>query len=413
MRVVKGAPYTIAGLSGADNVIDADVAQLASNGFRVLAVAIRVLQPGQRLPAGAQYGPGSPNGGAFQMAGLLGLQDVPRPDSGALIQKLKGLGVRVLMITGDDPQTARAIAAQVGITGDVCASDALHGKVSAETLDCCNIYAGVYPEDKFQLVKSIQAAGDIIGMTGDGVNDAPALAQAEVGIAVSSATDVAKEAASLVLTTPGLSNILSAVETSRRIYQRMLTYTLNKIIKTFQIALFLSLGFLIARDFVVTPLLVVLLLFANDFVTMSISTDNVSFSSKPDHWRIPTLMQVSFILAIPVLLLSFLFFFAAIHLFHLPTAQMQTLMFVMLVFTGQANVYLVRERRHFWKSLPSRWMILGTTMDILVVSLLATQGWLMEAIPFSLVILSLVVILLYLPLVDSLKIYVFRLAHMD
>ena len=133
----------------------------------------------------------------------------------------------------------------------------------------------------------------------------------------------------------------------------MLTYTLNKIIKTFQIALFLNLGFILSGEFVVTPLLVVLLLFANDFITMSIATDHVSFSQKPDRWHIRTLMLVAFILAIPALLISFAFFFAANNLFHLPLAQMQTLMFVMLVFTGQVNVYLVRERHHFWNSLPS------------------------------------------------------------
>jgi H+-transporting ATPase len=394
MRVTKGAPQTIASLSGSgDGAIEQDVANLADNGYRVLAVAT------------------THNGDSFQLAGLLGLQDIPRPDSKELINELNGLGVRVLMITGDDPRTAKAIASQVGISGELCEPDTLHGEVSAKTMEC-NIFAGVFPEDKFHLVEAIQSTGGIVGMTGDGVNDAPALKQAEVGIAVSSATDVAKAAASLVLTTPGLSNILSAVETSRRIYQRMLTYTLNKIIKTFQVALFLSIGFLISKEFVVTPLLVVLLLFANDFVTMSISTDNVSYSNKPDRWQIRTLIQVAFILSIPVLLLSFGFFFVANNVLHLPIAQMQTLMFVMLVFTGQANVYLMRERRSFWKSFPSRWMLLGTTMDVIVITILATQGLLMAAIPLSYILLSLLAIVIFFPLVDGLKIAVFKYAHM-
>jgi H+-transporting ATPase len=394
LQVVKGAPLTIAALTGAGVEIEEDVAGLAAQGYRVLAVA-----------AGLQ-------GGLLQLAGLLALQDAPRADSQALVKKLNDLGVRVLMVTGDDPLTAQAIAGQVGITGSTCASESLHGQVTAETLQC-NIFAGVFPEDKFHLVKALQSARHIVGMTGDGVNDAPALKQAEVGIAVASATDVAKAAASLVLTTPGMSNILGAVETSRRIYQRMLTYTLNKIIKTFQIALFLSLGFVFAREFVVTPMLIVLLLFANDFVTMSIATDNVSFSSKPDRWHIRVLMQVAFILAIPALLLSFGFFYAANNLLHLPLSQMQTLMFVMLVFTGQVNVYLVRERRHFWRSIPSRWMLIGTVVDVIMVSILASQGFLMAAIHFDLVVLTLIVTLLYLPLVDILKIFVFKYAHMD
>jgi H+-transporting ATPase len=394
LQVVKGAPLTIAALTGAGAEVEEDVAGLAAQGYRVLAVA-----------AGLQGEP-------LQLAGLLALQDAPRADSQALVKKLNDLGVRVMMVTGDDPLTAQAVAGQVGITGSTCASESLHGQITAETLQC-NIFAGVFPEDKFHLVEALQSAEDIVGMTGDGVNDAPALKQAEVGIAVASATDVAKAAASLVLTTPGLSNILGAVETSRRIYQRMLTYTLNKIIKTFQIALFLSLGFVFAGEFVVTPLLIVLLLFANDFVTMSIATDNVSYSIKPDRWHIRVLMEVAFILAIPALLLSFGFFYAADNLLHLSLSQMQTLMFVMLVFTGQVNVYLVRERHHFWKSIPSRWMLIGTVADIITVIILATQGFLMTPISFALVALTLIVTLLYLPLVDMLKIFVFEYAHMD
>jgi H+-transporting ATPase len=239
------------------------------------------------------------------------------------------------------------------------------------------------------------------------------LKQAEVGIAVASATDVAKAAASLVLTTPGLNNILSAIETSRRIYQRMLTYTLNKIIKTFQITLFLSLGFIFARVFVITPLLIILLLFANDFVTMSISTDNVSYSRKPDRWNVRTLVLAAFALAMPVLLLSFGFFFVANNVLHLPLMQSQTWMFVMLVFTGQANVYIVRERRHFWKSAPSRWMVIGTLADIVIVSILATRGILMDAIPYALVAATLVIVLFYVPLADWLKVFIFKRLHMD
>jgi H+-transporting ATPase len=250
-------------------------------------------------------------------------------------------------------------------------------------------------------------------MTGDGVNDAPALKQAEVGIAVANATDVAKAAASMVLTKEGLSNILDAVKASRRIYQRMLTYTLNKIIKTFQIALFLSLGFILTREVVITPLLIILLLFANDFVTMSLATDNVSYSLKPDRWKILPLMVASFGLALPVLLLSFGFFYVATFVLHLPLNQLQTLMFVMLVFTGQANVYLVRERRHFWNSRPSRWMLLGTLADIVLVGIFASQGILMTAIPLSYVVISLLVVALYIPCADWIKILMFKLTQIE
>ena len=393
MRVMKGAVHTLVELTG-QHQAEEDVSKLAAKGNRVLAVAV-----------GSESGP-------LQMVGLLGLQDAPRADSQALVQNLREMGVRVVMVTGDDPLTAKAVAEQVGIPGDPCSAEAIGDVSNAETFRC-NIFAGVLPEDKFHLVEGLQDSGHIVGMTGDGVNDAPALKQAEVGIAVANATDVAKAAASLVLTMPGLGNILAAIKTSRRIFQRMLTYTVNKIIKTFQIALFLSLGFIFMRLFGVTPLLIILLLFANDFVTMSISTDNVSYSLKPDHWNIRSLVVAAFAMALPVLLLSFGFLIAGNNVLHLPLAQLQTWMFVMLVFTGQANVYLVRERRHFWKSRPSRWMLVGTLADIILVSIMATQGLLMAAIPIALAAAALMVVLLFIPLADWWKIFVFKVLGMD
>jgi len=388
LRIVKGAAGTIAALAGPREGLQAEVAKLATEGCRVLAVA-----------AGPPEGP-------LVIGGLLGMQDPPRPDARALIQHLRDLGVRVLMVTGDDPLTAQSVAGQVGIEGTACSAEGLHGQVTSETLRC-DIFAGVFPEDKFHLVKALQARGDVVGMTGDGVNDAPALRQAEVGIAVSSAADVAKASASLVLTTPGLGNIVDAVQTSRRIYQRMLTYTLNKIIKTFQIALFLSLGLVVSKVLVLTPMLIVLLLFANDFITMSITTDRVTFAKAPDRWAIRPLMVAASALALPLLAFSFGLFYAATAWMRLPLPQVQTLMFVMLAFTGQGTVYLVRERRHFWRSLPSGWMLGSTALDVVAVSTMAVFGILMTAVPWTLVALILGATLVFLFLLDFLKIQVF------
>jgi H+-transporting ATPase len=387
LRAIKGAPQAVtAWITVAPNW-EEDAERFGQQGFRVLAVA---------------GGPGND----LRLIGLLAFQDPPRSDSKRLIENLHALGVRTVMVTGDGPATAIAIAAQVGIGKRICEPKELKTSRGDNVLQY-DVFAGVLPEDKFDLVRSVQQTGHVIGMTGDGVNDAPALKQAEVGIAVSSATDVAKAAASVVLTNPGLGDILAAVKVSRQIYQRMLTYTLNKIIKTIEIALFLSLGLLLTRIFVITPLLIVLLLFTNDFVTMSIATDRVSFSSRPDRWDIRTLMLTAGILAALVLLLSFTIFFTGRDVFHLPLQQLQTLVFVMLVFTGQSNIYLVRERNHLWHSRPSDWLMLSSAADLFVVSLLATKGILMAAIPWSYVVSLLIVVLAFTFFVDNLKIHVF------
>ena len=388
LRVIKGAPDALISLVRDGASVADEVERLAGRGARVLAVA-----------AGTEP--------SLELVGLLGLEDPVREDSKALVQNLKSMGVRVIMVTGDGATTARAVSLQVGIGERVGSAESLRNGAGAAA-DHYDVFAGVFPEDKFRLVEALQRQGHVVGMTGDGVNDAPALKQAEAGIAVSTATDVAKAAASVVLTDSGLMGVLRAVETGRRIYQRMLTYTLNKIIKTLEIAVFLSIGLILTGTFVVTPLLVVLLLFTNDFVTMSIATDRVSFSPRPDRWDVRTLMFTAGTLAGFVLILSFTVFFIGRDGLHLPLRQLQTLVFLMLVFTGQGNVYLVRERNRLWHSLPSRWLILSSAADIVVVSLMATSGILMAPIPWSVVSSLLAVVLVFLFVIDGLKVHVFR-----
>jgi H+-transporting ATPase len=390
LHVMKGAPQVISTfdpqLKG-DYAIDVEAE--ASRGLRVLAIA-----------SGTDH--------QMHIAGLVALQDPPRSDSFQLISRLKEMGIRVVMITGDSLQTAKAIAARIGIGNHACSEATLEDNHWSGD-EGCEVYAEVLPEKKFQLVRKYQQAGLTVGMTGDGVNDAPALKEAEVGIAVSNATDVAKAAASLVLTSPGLENLVSAIETSRQIYQRMLTYTLNKIIKTIVIAFFLSFGLIFAHTFVTTPLLIVLLLFANDFVTMSIATDHVRPSSQPNRWNIRSIVLGAVSLALPILALSFAIFLYAQNALKLPLEQLQTLLFVMLVFAGQGTIYLVRERDHFWHSLPSRWMLIGSLADIIVVTFMATTGLLMAPISLNLVIDLLVIICIYLAFLDIIKVPLFRL----
>jgi H+-transporting ATPase len=391
VRVLKGAPHAIAARVAGAPDLDADVERLAAHGYRVLAVA---------------SGPE----GALRLAGLLAFQDPPREDSRDLVGSLRELGVRVVMVTGDGPETARAVATEVGIGERVCPAEGLRAGIDGIGPDY-DVFAGVFPEDKFNLVRRLQRRGDVIGMTGDGVNDAPALKQAEVGIAVANATDVAKAAASLVLTNPGLMDLLAAVETSRRIYQRMLTYTLNKIVKTLQIALFLTLGVILTRVFIITPLLIVLLLFANDFVTMSLATDRVSFSPTPDRWHIGTLMAVGLVLGTMVLIVSFALFIFGRDWLGLPLGQLQTLVFLTLVFTGQGTVYLVRERHHFWKSAPSRWLLMSSLADITAVSIMAARGILMAPLEWTVIGLVLGSCVVYMAALDFLKVFALKRFH--
>ena len=385
LRVVKGMPEIVVSLCAATPAgLMSDVEALSAQGYRVLAVAVG-------------------SGEELQLAGLIALSDRPRPDSATLVSTLRNLGVQIRMVTGDAAPTAAAIAREVGIGEQVCGPQEIKGQLDSR----CKVFAGVFPQDKYDLVRRLQSAGHVVGMTGDGVNDAPALKQAEVGIAVAGATDVAKAAASIVLTDPGLLNIVGAVESSRRIYQRMLTYTLNKIIKTIQIGLFLSLAFFLTRDFVITPFLVVLLLFANDFVTMSIATDNVGYSRKPDRWRVAALVASAGLLALLVLGESFLVLYLAEGVFRLAWPQVQTLVFVMLVFSGQATVYLVRQRHHLWRGRPSKWLVVATVADLIVVSLLATQGLLMAAVDWPAVLAVLGIAIAFMILMDPIKIAVF------
>ncbi len=363
--------------------------RLAAGGNRVLAVASGSDRESLRL------------------AGLVALEDPPRADSQSLVRGLQDLGVRVVMVTGDNLATACAVARRVGIGSRAAAADALDHLDASQVLDH-DVYARVFPEHKIRLVRLLQDAGHVVGMTGDGVNDAPALKQADVGIAVASATDVARAAAGVVLNAPGLIDALTAVQISRRIYQRMLTYTINKIMKTLEIAVFLSIGVMLTDTFVITPLLIVLLLFTNDFVTMSIATDRVSYSRTPDRWNIKTLMATGGVLAALVLLLSFTVFFVGRDLLGLPLSQLQTLVFVMLVATGQGNVYLIRERGHFWQSRPSTWLVGSSIADLAVVVLMATTGVLMTPVS-SLMIAELVaVVAIYLLILDQFKVLIFR-----
>jgi len=387
LRIVKGTPAAVAPLCAAPPEPEA-VRRLAAAGARVLAVAA-----------------GPPAG--LRLVGLVGLADPPREDSAALLAELRRLGVRVLMVTGDAVETARAVAARVGLGDRVCPVEVLRSG-DARTLLDYDVFAGIYPEDKFRLVKALQQAGHTVGMTGDGVNDAPALKQAEVGIAVANATDVAKAAASMVLTNPGLTDALAAVDVGRQIHARMLTYTLNKIVKTIQVGLFLSLGLVALHVFVTTPHLIVLLLFTNDFATMALATDRVSAAPRPQRWHVRAIVLGALLLAAGWLVFSFATFLVGRDVLGLDVPELQTLVFAMLVFSGQATIYLVRERGRLWASRPGGWLVAASVGDVLAVSWLATFGILMRPLSAATVVGLLGAVAAWALALDALKARAFR-----
>lgn len=363
VRVAKGAPAVIAGLAGAPwEQIAPDVERLSAGGARVLAVA-----------AGSDPRP--------ELIGLLALADPPRPESAELIRSLHGAGVKVLLVTGDGEDTARAVAAKVGITGAVAPAGTLHEGLDAETASRYEVFAGVLPQDKYYLVHALQRAGHVVGMTGDGVNDAPALRQADVGIAVADSTDVAKAAASLVLTHPGPGEIMAAVGGSRRIYQRMKTFAVTVVARKISIPLVLAGGVILAGVFVMTPNLIVFLMFGTDIATMTLSTDRVIPSRGPDRWSMPSLVATGASQGLLLIGLS-----AAVYLskdlFSLNLHQTQTLMFAWIVFAGaQAILYLTRNQGWFWaRPYPSRMLALSSLLDIAAVAAIALAGWLTAAI---------------------------------
>src|SRR6202167_2356997 len=266
-RIVKGAFAVISGLTQPSPASAATAKDLEGKGFRVLAVAA-----------------GPPT--ALKLVGLIALSDPPRADSAQLISELHALGVGVVMVTGDTPVTAGIVAREVGIEGSVCPPGPIPDSVRPSQF---GVFAGVLPEDKYKLVKAFQKAGHIVGMCGDGANDAPALRQAQIGIAVSTATDVAKSAAGIVLTEPGLAGIVAAVREGRIIFQRILTYTLDSVIKKTVQGLFLAIGLLMTGHAILTPMLMVIVMITGDFLGMSLTTDNVRPSPLPNRWQIGNL----------------------------------------------------------------------------------------------------------------------------
>jgi H+-transporting ATPase len=362
--VIKGAVNVVIQLCKLDEQtkkkVQETMDEMAEKGYRSLGVALR-------------------ENNEAKLIGIVGLYDKPRSDSASLITELKDLGVKVKMLTGDAKPIALQVAKQVGLgenAADIVEVKQMNDEEKDEIIEKSDVFAEVYPEDKYMIVKSLQKKKHIVGMTGDGVNDAPALKQAEVGIAVSNATDVAKAAASVVLTQPGLINIVDLIKTGRMIYQRIVTWIFNKVVKTFQIVVFTVIALFLWNRFVVNAYDVLLLLFLIDFVTISISTDNVRYSKNPDKWNIDWLVKVSMLIGIASVIESLFFTYIGVKYFALlnNVNQLHTFGFELLMLSGMLTIFVVRERGHFWNSRPSNTLLISIIADIALAVAISTFG---------------------------------------
>jgi H+-transporting ATPase len=365
-KVTKGAPQVIVSIcrqiSEEDRTqANKTIEQLSQKGYRTLAVA---MSDGETLDT-------------CRLVGFLPLTDPPRPESKSVIEELKTLGIKLKMLTGDNIAVAKEIARQVGIGDKIYRVSGLASQGEAEQakiLDEYDGFAEIYPENKYRIVKLLQSLGHMIGMTGDGVNDAPALKQAEVGIAVSSATDIAKASASIVLTEPGTHQIIEAIRTSRQIYQRMLTWIINKVSKVIQFVGLLVLGYFWLQGAIISVLGMVLVVFANDFVTMSVATDNVGYTSSSNLWNVKKITLASLVIGLLLVAGGAVAVLVGIEYFSLKWGELQSYVMLMLVFTSQFRIYIVRERRHFWSSRPGRELLIASTTTIIGFALLGVYG---------------------------------------
>jgi H+-transporting ATPase len=386
VRVVKGAFAAVMGLTPSmpDSLTAAN--ELEAQGFRVLAVAV-----------------GPPE--AVKLAGIIALSDPPRTDSAALITELHTLGVRTVMITGDAPATAAIVARAVGLDGAVCPPGPIPDSVRPEDFA---VFAGVLPEGKYDLVKAFQKSGHAVGMCGDGANDAPALRQAQMGIAVSTATDVAKSAAGIVLTKPGLGGIVASVREGRVTFQRILTYALNSVTKKIVQVLFLAVGLVMTGQAILTPMLMVIIMLTGDLLGMSLTTDNVRPSPMPNRWRIGELTIAGVFMGISELVFCTAVLAVAKFRLGFGIETLRTLAFVVVVFGNQATTYTNRERQRIGSSRPSLWLMGSSVVDLLIASTLATCGVAMAPLPISLVGGIFVAAAVFAFIVDFAKVPVFN-----
>ena len=365
-KVTKGAPQVILALAAnaaaAKSAVDKAVDDFAARGFRALGVAR------------------ADGDGEWRLLGVLPLFDPPREDAKATVATAAEMGVKIKMVTGDALAIAREMAKTLGMGANILDANTLGDAKTeetaavAKTIEDADGFAQVFPEHKFHIVDVLQKHGHIVGMTGDGVNDAPALKKADCGIAVSGATDAARAAAAIVLLTPGLSVIIDAIKESRRIFQRMNSYAIYRIAETLRVLLFMTLAIVVFNFYPLTAIMIVMLALLNDGAILSIAYDNVIYRKKPEAWDMRTVLGVSTVLGVIGVTSAFGLFYLGERVFHLDRAHIQTLMYLKLSVAGHLTIFLTRTRGPFWSIRPAPILLLAVFGTQAVATLIAVYG---------------------------------------
>jgi H+-transporting ATPase len=365
-KVTKGAPQVILELSvNAGQVksdVDKAVNEFAARGFRSLGVAR------------------AEGDGEWQLIGILPLFDPPREDAKTTIATALAMGVKVKMVTGDALAIAKETAKKLDMGTNILDASALGDSKKkestevAESIEKADGFAQVFPEHKFHIVDVLQQRGHIVGMTGDGVNDAPALKKADCGIAVSGATDAARAAADIVLMTPGLSVIIDAIKESRRIFQRMNSYAIYRIAETLRVLLFMTLAILIFNFYPLTAVMIVMLALLNDGAILSIAYDNVHYKDQPEAWNMRMVLGISTVLGVIGVVSAFGLFYLGERVFHLDRAHIQTLMYLKLSVAGHLTIFLTRTRGPFWSIRPAKILWIAVLGTQIAATLIAVYG---------------------------------------
>jgi H+-transporting ATPase len=375
-KVTKGAPQAILALvedkkSINDKLTD-DVNEFAKKGYRALGVAR------------------TDNDNRWQFAGLIALFDPPREDSAETIKTAQSMGVSVKMVTGDHIAIAQEISSQVNLGNNIVLPSSFLDRPDSEAqrvVEEAEGFAEVFPEHKYRIVELLQSKGHIVGMTGDGVNDAPALKKANAGIAVEGATDAAKSAADLVLTKPGLSVIIDAIKESRKIFHRMTNYGTYRIAETIRVLLFMTASIVIFQFYPVTALMLVLLALLNDLPIMTIAYDNVKYSDKPEKWDMRTLLGIATFLGIIGVFSTFGIFYIGLMVLKLNTLVLQSFIYLKLSVAGHLTVFVARTKGPFWSVKPAKSLLSAVIVTQLVATLITVYGILLPAMGWDLALL--------------------------